>query len=844
MMKKIVIFLNVFILTIVAMTISNLNMIRNDKSQDFLLNDNVVELSIDEYQQRYSSHDYYTYSNQKGLNKQLIDLEGVIEFESELIFISFENNKIQIPFFNYYLVNEGVIDISYIQADTLEIETNIVFLGIYYPTDISGFIDLMLNVQVLINEGQTLLSINVVIDDLIMSKIVGNVLSIDNIETKNRLDESVMIQSGFSQITINNSKDNKIYLNSISPDNYDHYTNEKRFIREYEKEYMFDYRLPNSNIITDDHIVKLIPKELMFNVGEHLYIGKEYGFFIKTIIDLTKKEDYMSLVLIFDIINVLPSSSSLGDGMTSVVPLFQFTYKAVDKNNRSGIWDQFDPDLNRVVFPHVQYTQNKYFINNVNFRHSIFNATSLNEGDKGYNIDEDQGGFITQTRYNSKGIGLKRKKNIFLADTLEVAIGFIPIIDNVISIGKYIKKHGGAFLGMLKGDIIETYNVESYDNDKNITSFFQNHSEQANEYKHYIRTVTTTSVPNENAPKMLSTTNGDYAQSIYRVNRVSTDSPYDEIQVRNSIDLQIVNDQTKINIFGKETGELIPMISSSSVYEYSDYIRNENIYNDEKEINVQLISNELNKRNVFIVDNQRTDNYLIKTSKNSNDNSEIKLIVRDLNNNKVITGYQNSDGNSSLDINLIAGHLYIIEIWKSIDDGDYNYFFNLIPSFKDIITFESYKFENQYYYHEIMKTIYSSNGNEIITNRLRTGYISYSGKQYLTLSAKRNNAGTAFIEYTFDKEITKINYELALWSTNEGLTRNSEICLEVLNSDNEWILIRKFNPSLMSTNKDFLVNYSNEILIKTYSFRFIIRTNDVTNENNKGRMVIGNIFIN
>ncbi len=60
----------------------------------------------------------------------------------------------------------------------------------------------------------------------------------------------------------------------------------------------------------------------------------------------------------------------------------------------------------------------------------------------------------------------------------------------------------------------------------------------------------------------------------------------------------------------------------------------------------------------------------------------------------------------------------------------------------------AYGFENEYFFTPKTAQVETSQGNNVVVNYLRTGYIKYQGN-YLTLSAKTQGAGTAYIEYLF-----------------------------------------------------------------------------------------------
>ena len=58
-----------------------------------------------------------------------------------------------------------------------------------------------------------------------------------------------------------------------------------------------------------------------------------------------------------------------------------------------------------------------------------------------------------------------------------------------------------------------------------------------------------------------------------------------------------------------------------------------------------------------------------------------------------------------------------------------------------------------------------------------------------------------------------------------------------------WIPLREFDARTMSQDKDILINYFAEIDFLSKAFRFIVETNQVQNDNNRGRVVIGDIRV-
>lgn len=151
------------------------------------------------------------------------------------------------------------------------------------------------------------------------------------------------------------------------------------------------------------------------------------------------------------------------------------------------------------------------------------------------------------------------------------------------------------------------------------------------------------------------------------------------------------------------------------------------------------------------------------------------------------------------------------------------------------ISKEKYGYTNEYNLKPIDEYIMGGDGKAILTKRLRCAYVD----NYLVMSAKSNDANLAYLEYDFDYQVVEFNYNIALWSDDESLIRNSSIRLEYYN--NGWKIKRTFNPKEMSLDKNVLMNYKDIFESGATKVRFIIRTNLVQNSNNRGRMVIGDI---
>jgi len=158
---------------------------------------------------------------------------------------------------------------------------------------------------------------------------------------------------------------------------------------------------------------------------------------------------------------------------------------------------------------------------------------------------------------------------------------------------------------------------------------------------------------------------------------------------------------------------------------------------------------------------------------------------------------------------------------------------DLLSTLKNI----DYGYREEYNWNPEIKDLVTNIGDIVRTRRLRTGLIE---DKYITLSAKRNNAGRAYLEYYYKFDIRKINWQMALWSNNESLALNSSIRLESY-YNSEWNVERTFEYSQFSKNKDVFFNYSYTFSNHISAFRIIIDTNAVQNENNRGRLIIGDV---
>ncbi len=151
-----------------------------------------------------------------------------------------------------------------------------------------------------------------------------------------------------------------------------------------------------------------------------------------------------------------------------------------------------------------------------------------------------------------------------------------------------------------------------------------------------------------------------------------------------------------------------------------------------------------------------------------------------------------------------------------------------------------YGFKPQYFFYEKTQMVNTSNLS-FNTTRLRCGYIE---NQYIILSPRRKDAGTAYLVYSFEEKIKQINVELTMWSPTEYFyTNDSSAVIQYKDESGNWItvldLLRDITLSQDRTapNK-YTITFPNSV----NEFRFY-STSTATGNRNKGRVCIGNMEI-
>ncbi|MDE7161137.1 MAG: hypothetical protein K2N65_00090, partial [Anaeroplasmataceae bacterium] len=147
--------------------------------------------------------------------------------------------------------------------------------------------------------------------------------------------------------------------------------------------------------------------------------------------------------------------------------------------------------------------------------------------------------------------------------------------------------------------------------------------------------------------------------------------------------------------------------------------------------------------------------------------------------------------------------------------------------------------QGQYFFEKKTAQIVTDSGYTFGTVRLRCGYIE---NKYLVLSANRENAGTAYLEFHLDEEIKGFEFDASLWSLYEDLTEHDMFSIEYLDGQN-WVSHVRFDIPSMSPIKINPKSYNVLFNKGVTSFRFYLRKNMPSGDRNKGRVVLNNIHL-
>lgn len=507
--------------------------------------------------------------------------QGTISVVNDAFVLNYNGNDLELEEYDFYFKQHLTIENSYYIADVLEKtneEIQISFFGVYYNNLTDDFSDANIHVFELETRYYFNLDVNLTAD--CVAKIISSSLEFDKIVDDNiesRLKDSIAFYSRIQEynITIDDENSNEQSMYSLSgrrifpgfeivdsgggggsggnnssndvptPSgmpyvnteysynsygvDYDDYTNVDGIIHEYESQY-FGICETEDGKITDDPIIQIIPKELFFQFGRHLYIGREYGFFVNTTIDILNSCDYAVDVVVFDIINTRPDFDNyVYSGSTKVVHLFEYKYRAVSRDTH-GYWYDYDSNLDKVVFPHIHSDMIDYFIKNVSFKHFLENETALNPGDDGYIPNEDNGAFFIQTRLNYEGVGSLNYNSDFVEDLITYGFGHVPFYDELALLHSFLE------------NIDYEYREEYHETDQiNINTYATNRHYQVQEYGCLLKQLSV--LPNRISDNTVMFGDGNFIENVYLISFFNESIPTRYID---SISIEVGVDNTNL----------------------------------------------------------------------------------------------------------------------------------------------------------------------------------------------------------------------------------------------------------------------------------------------------------
>lgn len=196
------------------------------------------------------------------------------------------------------------------------------------------------------------------------------------------------------------------------------------------------------------------------------------------------------------------------------------------------------------------------------------------------------------------------------------------------------------------------------------------------------------------------------------------------------------------------------------------------------------------------------------------------------------------------DITSLLGKEYYAYIDATIDNKLYQsdiFIFNEPEDFNNLIQIKphEFEFEQQYFYEVKVEEPLVKNDFSITSKRLRCGYIENT---YVVLSPRRENAGEAYLELTFNKPIYGFMIGVTLWADDEELdTPNSTADIEYLDNAGNWNNeLDLLNDIALAQNRMDIYRYSMKYNEPIYGLRIIARS-DAIGDKNKGRICIDDI---
>lgn len=325
----------------------------------------------------------------------------------------------------------------------------------------------------------------------------------------------------------------------------------------------------------ENKIVDIVPKELFSTLGDHICIGKEYGFYICCLPDyVAGSKGYVSDVLVFDIETGSPMATNYyhETGYLEIKPLFQYRYRTVLKSeNRILFPILYATNSDRIVVTHGDYNCSNYYIANPRLATSIMNVSALNTWDDNYSISNDEGTFFIESIVEGKFCVFCQNPTAFDASKLvqfnkaanifKTVLGWLDLFPTPLTVITDI-------LGFVVDESLAHYEKD-YDRWNTPTDYYLRYtfpndaSEQRDRYSSYIRTIY--NAAEFGTSKLLSDRLNCYFRSDYRI--ANTPNNHKAQRLRHDVGLEIYG----VVSASTQGPEMMCNVSTSFTEDYTIY---------------------------------------------------------------------------------------------------------------------------------------------------------------------------------------------------------------------------------------------------------------------------------
>ncbi|MDE6060797.1 MAG: hypothetical protein K2G31_04945 [Clostridia bacterium] len=219
----------------------------------------------------------------------------------------------------------------------------------------------------------------------------------------------------------------------------------QKSIREYPSAlYQTKARVSSGKLVIDgdDPIVNVIPRAYFVERGEHLYIGKEYGFFVNSYAQSSTSKNNIVEILVFDISTNTDLEKTTDRLIVRVEPIFQYYYAYVNGSEKYVVCQETLLSIDYSINSTANYiaplpkqnkkfeAYDKYYLKDISFGALLQNEQELNTSNEQYQPEQDDGAFIIGQDYTYKGVWRDKDKLSDAADDLATSASAL-IVDTI-----------------------------------------------------------------------------------------------------------------------------------------------------------------------------------------------------------------------------------------------------------------------------------------------------------------------------------------------------------------------------------------------------------------------------